>query len=152
MPSAGVLGPRWGNWPIALRNGPPGIKTENALLAAYVFVDIRDRDVVPKDAQQAVADKVSFPPGYYATWSGQFEVTWSAPKADVAGRTADAGDHLRAAVSQLPASGRNTDRHAVGAFRAGGRNLADVVAGLQHVVAVAVGFIALAGVAAETGW
>jgi Cu(I)/Ag(I) efflux system membrane protein CusA/SilA len=60
---------------IAIHTGAPAIKTENALLTAYVYVDIRDRDVgsYVHDAQRAVAQKVRFPPGYYATWSGQFE-------------------------------------------------------------------------------
>ena len=55
--------------------GPPNIRTENALLVAYIFVDIRDRDIggYVADAQKAVREQVSFPPGYYAAWSGQFE-------------------------------------------------------------------------------
>ncbi|MEO8383826.1 MAG: efflux RND transporter permease subunit [Betaproteobacteria bacterium] len=55
--------------------GPPSIRTENALLSAYVYVDIRGRDIggYVADAQRAVRDNVKFPPGYYATWSGQFE-------------------------------------------------------------------------------
>ncbi len=55
--------------------GAPAIRTENALLSAYIFVDIRDRDIgsYVDDARRAVAEKVKFPPGYYATWSGQFE-------------------------------------------------------------------------------
>ncbi|NQD37957.1 efflux RND transporter permease subunit [Permianibacter sp. IMCC34836] len=60
---------------LKLELGPPGIRTENALLSAYVFVDIRDRDIgsYVKDAQKAVSEQVQFPAGYYATWSGQFE-------------------------------------------------------------------------------
>ncbi len=60
---------------IQLRNGPPAIKTENALRTAYVYVDVRGRDIgsYVKEAQQAVLEQVDFPPGYYATWSGQFE-------------------------------------------------------------------------------
>jgi Cu(I)/Ag(I) efflux system membrane protein CusA/SilA len=55
--------------------GPPSIRTENALLSAYIFVDIRDRDIggYVAEARKAVIDKVGFPPGYYVTWSGQFE-------------------------------------------------------------------------------
>ena len=50
-------------------------KAENGQLAAYIFVDIRDRDLggYVADAQKAVAASVVFPPGYYVTWSGQFE-------------------------------------------------------------------------------
>jgi Cu(I)/Ag(I) efflux system membrane protein CusA/SilA len=60
---------------VKLVKGPPNIRTENALLAAYIYVDIRDRDIggYVADAQRAVRDGVKFPPGYFATWSGQFE-------------------------------------------------------------------------------
>jgi len=60
---------------VRLTQGPPGIRTENALLSAYIFVDIRDRDIggYVADAQKAVREQVRFPPGYYVTWSGQFE-------------------------------------------------------------------------------
>jgi len=55
--------------------GAPSIRTENALLSAYIYVDIRDRDIggYVRDAQKAVQEQVKFPPGYYVTWSGQFE-------------------------------------------------------------------------------
>ncbi|MEK7768799.1 MAG: efflux RND transporter permease subunit, partial [Pseudomonadota bacterium] len=45
------------------------------LLSAYIFVDIRGRDIGSYVAagQKAVREQVQFPPGYYATWSGQFE-------------------------------------------------------------------------------
>lgn len=58
-----------------MAKGTPGIRTENALLSAYIFVDIRDRDIggYVADAKKAVATQVKFPSGYYATWSGQFE-------------------------------------------------------------------------------
>ncbi|TAN52530.1 MAG: efflux RND transporter permease subunit [Methylococcaceae bacterium] len=60
---------------LSLAQGPTGIRTENALLSAYVFVDIRGRDIggYVADAQRAVREQVRFPPGYYVTWSGQFE-------------------------------------------------------------------------------
>jgi len=60
---------------VSLSKGAPSIRTENALLSAYIYVDIRDRDIgsYVDDARKAVADQVKFPPGYYATWSGQFE-------------------------------------------------------------------------------
>jgi Cu(I)/Ag(I) efflux system membrane protein CusA/SilA len=55
--------------------GPPGIRTENGLLSAYVFVDMRGRDLggYVADAQRAVAAQVTLPPGTYLGWSGQFE-------------------------------------------------------------------------------
>jgi len=60
---------------VVVAKGTPGIRTENALLSAYIFVDIRDRDIggYVTDARKAVNERVKFPPGYYATWSGQFE-------------------------------------------------------------------------------
>jgi Cu(I)/Ag(I) efflux system membrane protein CusA/SilA len=60
---------------IELAKGPSTIRTENAQLAAYIYVDLRDRDLggYVADAQKAVAERVKFPPGYYVTWSGQFE-------------------------------------------------------------------------------
>ncbi|GLT22164.1 cation efflux system protein [Zoogloea oryzae] len=60
---------------VKVEKGTPGIRTENALLSAYIFVDIRDRDIggYVADAKKAVAEQIKFPPGYYVTWSGQFE-------------------------------------------------------------------------------
>ncbi|OGP13717.1 MAG: cation transporter [Deltaproteobacteria bacterium GWA2_54_12] len=60
---------------IGVKMGPPGIRTENALLTTWIFVDVRDRDIggYVKEAKAAVAGSVKFPPGYYASWSGQYE-------------------------------------------------------------------------------
>ena len=60
---------------VEIARGAPAIRTENALLSAYIYVDIRARDLggYVAEARQAVADQVVFPPGYYVTWSGQFE-------------------------------------------------------------------------------
>ena len=60
---------------VELAKGPSTIRTENAQLAAYIYIDLRDRDIgsYVADAQKAVAAQVKFPPGYYVTWSGQFE-------------------------------------------------------------------------------
>ena len=60
---------------ISLAQGPSSIRTENAQLVTYIYVDLRDRDLggYVADAQRVVASEVQFPPGYYATWSGQFE-------------------------------------------------------------------------------
>ena len=60
---------------VKITTGAPAIRTENALLSAYIYVDIRDRDIgsYVAEARQAVSEKVKFPPGTYATWSGQFE-------------------------------------------------------------------------------
>lgn len=60
---------------VIVAKGAPSIRTENALLSAYIYVDIRDRDIggYVADAKKAVAEQVKFPPGTYVTWSGQFE-------------------------------------------------------------------------------
>ncbi|MCX7192607.1 MAG: efflux RND transporter permease subunit [Proteobacteria bacterium] len=60
---------------VGITKGAPSIRTENALLSAYIYVDIRDRDVgsYVADARRAVNEQVKFPPGFYVTWSGQFE-------------------------------------------------------------------------------
>jgi Cu(I)/Ag(I) efflux system membrane protein CusA/SilA len=60
---------------ISLAQGPSMVRTEDAQLALYIFVDFRDRDIgsYVADAQKAVTDQVDFPPGYYVTWSGQYE-------------------------------------------------------------------------------
>ena len=60
---------------VKLTTGPASIRTENAQLAAYIFVDVRDRDLgsYVADAKRAVEASVQFPTGYYAVWSGQFE-------------------------------------------------------------------------------
>ncbi|MFC5582444.1 efflux RND transporter permease subunit [Rhodanobacter terrae] len=55
--------------------GPPMLKSENGQLAAYIYVDTAGRDLgaVVADLQRAVAQKVRLPPGVTVTWSGQFE-------------------------------------------------------------------------------
>jgi Cu(I)/Ag(I) efflux system membrane protein CusA/SilA len=60
---------------VSIKKGAPAIRTENALLSAYIYVDIRDRDIgsYVAEAKRAVAEQVSFPQGSYVTWSGQFE-------------------------------------------------------------------------------
>jgi copper/silver efflux system protein len=60
---------------VSLGQGPSMIRTENAQLALYIFVDFRGRDIgsYVADAQQAVASQVDFPKATYITWSGQFE-------------------------------------------------------------------------------
>ncbi|MEW6037421.1 MAG: CusA/CzcA family heavy metal efflux RND transporter [Pseudomonadota bacterium] len=60
---------------ISLTEGASSIRTENALLSAYVFVDLRGRDIggYVEEARRAVQAAVKLPPGYFVTWSGQFE-------------------------------------------------------------------------------
>jgi Cu(I)/Ag(I) efflux system membrane protein CusA/SilA len=60
---------------IRISDGPPMLKSENARLTGYVYVDIRDRALssAVRDMQQAVAKEVTLPAGYSIAWSGQFE-------------------------------------------------------------------------------
>lgn len=60
---------------IAIVDGPPMIKSENARLSVWVYVDIRDRDLgsFVTDARETVAQQVQLPPGVSIAWSGQFE-------------------------------------------------------------------------------
>ena len=60
---------------IYIEDGPPGIKSENARLNGWTFVDIQDVDVgsYVQNAQQVVANSIELPPGYSLNWSGQFE-------------------------------------------------------------------------------
>ena len=60
---------------IRVDDGPPMLRSENARLSGWVYVDIRDRDLrsAVQDMQQAVAKQVKLPPGYSISWSGQFE-------------------------------------------------------------------------------
>ncbi|CAL1241514.1 efflux RND transporter permease subunit [Candidatus Methylocalor cossyra] len=138
---------------IDLERGPPAIRTENAQLAAYIFVDIRGRDLggYVAEARRAVAERVRFPPGYYATWSGQFEFLERA-KAKLA--LAVPMTLLLIFLLLYLNFGRLTETCIVMLSLpfalVGGVWL---MYGLDYhfSVAVAVGFIALAGVAAETG-
>ncbi|MEW5782383.1 MAG: efflux RND transporter permease subunit [Pseudomonadota bacterium] len=138
---------------VSIENGAPAIRTENALLSAYIYVDIEGRDIgsYVKDAQRAVAEQVSFPPGTYVTWSGQFE-------------------YMERALERLKIVVPATLLIIFLLLYLNFRQLAPtlivmlsvpfaLVGGLWLLwgldynlsVAVAVGFIALAGVAAETG-
>jgi Cu(I)/Ag(I) efflux system membrane protein CusA/SilA len=129
------------------------IRTENGQLANYVYVDIRDRDLggYVADAQRAVQASIQFPPGYYVVWSGQYE-------------------YLQRAEARLkivvPATLLIIFLLLYLNFRSITETLIVMLSlpfalvgglwlmwwlGFNFSVAVAVGFIALAGVAAETG-
>jgi Cu(I)/Ag(I) efflux system membrane protein CusA/SilA len=67
---------------LGISDGPPMLRSENARLAGWVYVDIRGRDLatVVGDAQRAVASQVMLPPGVSLQWSGQFEYLERAKK------------------------------------------------------------------------
>ena len=138
---------------ISLDKGPPSIRTENALLSAYIFVDIRDRDIggYVADAQKAVRDQVKFQPGYYATWSGQFEYM---ERAKAKMKIVIPLTLLIIFVLLYLNFRRLTETFIVMLsvpFSLVGGVWLMYWLGYNFSVAVAVGFIALAGVAAETG-
>ena len=60
---------------IRISDGPPMLRSENARLSGWVYVDIRGRDLKSAvlDMQQVVAQRVALPPGYSVSWSGQYE-------------------------------------------------------------------------------
>ena len=60
---------------IRLEAGPPMIKSENARLQGWVFVDLEGRDLggYVREARDTVAAQIELPPGYSIAWSGQFE-------------------------------------------------------------------------------
>ena len=138
---------------IKLTQGPTSIRTENAKLATYIFVDIRDRDLggYVADAKKAVNDQVTLPSGTYLVWSGQFE-------------------YLERATARLKLVVPVTLMIIFLLLYLNFRRLTETLIvmlslpfalaggfwlmwwlGFNMSVAVAVGFIALAGVAAETG-
>ncbi len=138
---------------VKLTRGATSIRTENGQLAVYIYVDITGRDLggYVAEAQQAVAQKVKFPPGYYVSWSGQFE-------------------YLQRAEARLKIVVPVTLLIIFLLLYLNFRKLAETLIvmlslpfslvggiwlmwwlGFNMSVAVAVGFIALAGVAAETG-
>ena len=138
---------------VVVAKGAPGIRTENALLSAYIYVDIRDRDIggYVADAKKAVAAQVKFPPGYYVTWSGQFE-------------------YMERAIEKMKIVIPFTLLSIFLLLYLNFRRITETLIVMLSVpfalvggvwlmwllhynlsVAVAVGFIALAGVAAETG-
>jgi Cu(I)/Ag(I) efflux system membrane protein CusA/SilA len=60
---------------IRIEDGPPMLRSENARLSGWVYVDVRGRDLrsAVNDMQAAVAKSVQMPAGYAISWSGQFE-------------------------------------------------------------------------------
>jgi Cu(I)/Ag(I) efflux system membrane protein CusA/SilA len=138
---------------ISLSPGPPMLKSENGRLVGYVFVDVAGRDLgsVVADLQRVVGQQVKLPPGYAITWSGQYEyleraldrLKWVVPAA------------LAIIFLLIYLVFRNAAEAAIIMLSlplalVGGLWL---IWGLGHAVSIAtmIGFIALAGVAAEFG-
>ena len=138
---------------IAIVKGAPAIRTENALLSAYIFVDIRERDIggYVAEARKAVNDKIKFPPGYYIAWSGQFEYMERAiEKLKIVVPVTLLIIFLLLYLNFRRLTETLIVMLSVPFALVGGVWLMWLL-GYNLSVAVAVGFIALAGVAAETG-
>ena len=138
---------------VEVAKGTPGIRTENAQLAAYIYVDIRGRDIggYVAEAKKAVADKVKFPPGYYVSWSGQFEfIERAAAKMKIVIPITLLTIFLLLYLNFRRLTETLIVMLSVPFALVGGIWLMWLL-DYNLSVAVAVGFIALAGVAAETG-
>jgi Cu(I)/Ag(I) efflux system membrane protein CusA/SilA len=138
---------------ISIHKGPAGIKSENARKTAWVFVDIRGIDVgtYVKNAREAVANNITLPPKYSIIWSGQFEYMQAAAKKfkivipmTIAVIFLLLYFHFKKISESLIVM--------LGLpFALVGGIWWLYLAGYNTSVAVFVGFIALAGLAAETG-
>ena len=138
---------------ISLTTGPTVIRTEQAQLLGYVYVDIAGRDIggYVTDAKAVVAKMVKLPPGYYLEWSGQYEYMLRA------------ADRLKLVIPVtllivivlLYFNTRNPTKIAIVLlavpFSLVGAFWLLYLLGYNLSVAVWVGIIALAGVDAETG-
>jgi len=138
---------------VTLEDGPPMLRSENARLSGWVYVDVRGRDLrsVVRDMQAAVARQVELPAAYAVSWSGQFEYLERAT------------ERLRLVVPATLAVIFVLLYLLFRSFRDASLVMAAVpfaliggfwlVWALGHAISVAtaVGFIALAGVAAEFG-
>jgi Cu(I)/Ag(I) efflux system membrane protein CusA/SilA len=138
---------------IQINQGPPSIRTENAQLVDYIYVDMQGRDLggYVADAQRAVRDQVKFSPGYHIEWSGQFEYL---ERAKARLQTVVPLTLFIIFLLLYLNFRRLTETLIVMLsvpFALTGGLWLMYLMGFNMSVAVAVGFIALAGVAAETG-
>ncbi|HJU15805.1 MAG TPA: CusA/CzcA family heavy metal efflux RND transporter [Stellaceae bacterium] len=138
---------------ITIAEGPPSIRTENAQLVDYIYVDMQGRDLggYVADARRAVRDRVALPAGYHIEWSGQFEYLQRA-KARL--QTVVPLTLFLIFLLLYLNFRRLTETLIVMLsvpFALTGGLWLIYLRGFNISVAVAVGFIALAGVAAETG-
>jgi len=138
---------------VAVVDGAPVIKSENARLNGWTYVDINDRDLgsYVAEAQRVVAEKLELPAGYSLAWSGQYEYMVRAKE-----RLSVVGPATLAIIVFLLYL--NFRRFAEVAIIMGTLPMALVggfwllyLLGYELSVAVGVGFIALAGVAVEIG-
>ncbi|MEO7501300.1 MAG: CusA/CzcA family heavy metal efflux RND transporter [Gemmatimonadaceae bacterium] len=133
--------------------GPMVVRTEDALPTAWVYVDVAGRDIgsYVAEAQRVVASRVTLPAGYTMTWSGQYEYMQRAKEK----MTLVIPATLAIIVLLLFFNFKNFAETAIVLlslpFSIVGGMWFIWLLGYNWSVAVAIGFIALAGVAAETG-
>jgi len=138
---------------IRISDGPPMLKSENARLSSWVYIDLHGRALssAVRDMQQAVARQVRLPAGYSLSWSGQFEF--------LARATAKLKIVVPATLVIIFVLLYLTFRHfseaalimATLPFALVGGFWLMFLLGYNMSIASAVGFIALGGVAAEIG-
>jgi len=138
---------------VTIAQGPPSIRTENAQLVDYIYVDLAGRDLggYVREAQKAVQEQVKLPPGYHVEWSGQFEYL---ERASARLQTVVPVTLFLIFLLLYLNFRRLTETLIVMLsvpFALTGGFWLMYLMGFNISVAVAVGFIALAGVAAETG-
>jgi Cu(I)/Ag(I) efflux system membrane protein CusA/SilA len=138
---------------VKLARGATSIRTENGQPAVYIYVDLTGRDLggYVKEARRAVADEVKLPPGYFVQWSGQFEYL---ERAEARLKIVVPVTLLIIFLLLYLTFRRLTETLIVMLslpFSLVGGIWLMWWMGFNMSVAVAVGFIALAGVAAETG-
>ena len=138
---------------LKIADGPDMIRSENARLSGWIFVDFRDRDIgsYVAEAQRLVNAQVKLPPGYGLIWSGQYEYLQRA----LARLKLVIPFTLAIILFLLYLNFRNAMEVAIIVMTlplalAGGLWLLWAL-GYNLSIAVAVGFIALGGVAAEIG-
>ena len=138
---------------VRVTTGPPSIRTENAQPVAYIYIDLQGRDLggYVAEAARKVAAQVQMPPGYHIEWSGQFEYL---ERAQARLKIVVPATLVVIVVLLFLNFGRIGETFivmlSVPFALVGG---AWLMWWLEYntSVAVVVGFIALAGVAAETG-
>ena len=134
-------------------SGPMAIKTENAFPTAWVYVDVEGGDIggYVADAQAMVADMVTLPEGYTLSWSGQFEYMERAQRRMMLVVPATLALILLLLYLNFRSVGETLIVMLSLPFALVGGVLLLWLLDYNWSVATAIGFIALAGVAAETG-
>ena len=138
---------------LTIRKGPPSIKSENARLNAWIYVDLEGIDVgtYVQKAKQLVARELTLPAGYTVSWSGQYEYMQRAnARLWIVGPVALVIIFLLLYLNFRKLSDSLIVMLSLPFALVGGVWLLWLL-DYEMSVAVKVGFIALAGVAAETG-